>query len=81
MKVKVKFFSTYCDMFGRHEEDMEFSDGATVMDILTRLESEKPESGEYHNIMQIAVNWERAAKTTPIQNGDEIALIPPVIGG
>ncbi|MBM3237537.1 MoaD/ThiS family protein [Candidatus Poribacteria bacterium] len=81
MKVKVKFFSTYRDIFGRHAEDMEFPDNATVMDILTRLESEKPESAEYHNVMQIAVNWERATKKTPIQNGDEVALIPPVIGG
>ena len=81
MKVKVKFFAVFHEMFSRREENMELPESSTVMDILKRIESEKPEFAEYYNIMQIAVNWEYAAKNTPIKNGDEIALIPPVTGG
>jgi len=81
MKIKVKFFAMCHEMFGRREENMEFLESATVMDILKRLESEKPEFAEYYDVMQIAVNWEYATKNTPLKNGDEVALIPPVTGG
>ena len=81
MKIKVKFFAVFHEMFSRREENMELPDGTTIMDILKSLESEKPNFTEYYDSMQIAVNWEYAAKSTPLKNGDEVALIPPVTGG
>jgi molybdopterin converting factor subunit 1 len=81
MKVKVKFFAVFHEMFRRREENMELPEGSTVMDILKRLEFEEPEFAEYYDIMQIAVNWEYAVKNTPLKNDDEVALIPPVTGG
>jgi molybdopterin converting factor subunit 1 len=81
MKVKVKFFAVFHEMFSRREENLELPEGSTVMDILKRIESEKPEVAEYYDIMQIAVNWEYSVKNTLLKNGDEVALIPPVTGG
>jgi len=81
MKVKVKFFAVFHEMFSRREENMELPEGSTVMDILKRIESEKPEFADYYDIMQIAVNWEYATKNALLKNGDEVALIPPVTGG
>ena len=68
-------------MFGRREEQMELPDGAIVMDILKRLSLEKSEFSEYYDVMQISVNWEYANANTPLKDGDEVALIPPVTGG
>ena len=81
MKVKVKFFAVFHEIFGRREENMELPENATVMNILKRLESEKPKFAEYYDSTQIAVNWEYATKNMPLKNGDEVALIPPVTGG
>ena len=81
MKIKVKFFAVCHEMFGRREESMELPENATVMDILKRLESEKSEFSKYYDVLQVAVNWEYAAKNTLLKNGDELALIPPVTGG
>jgi molybdopterin synthase sulfur carrier subunit len=81
VQVKVKFFAVCHEMFGRYEEKMELPESATVMDILKHLESEKPEFAAYYDLMQISVNWEYATKNTPIKDGDEVALIPPVTGG
>lgn len=51
------------------------------MDILKRLATEKPQFIECYDSIQIAVNWEYADKNTLLQDGDEVALIPPVTGG
>ncbi len=81
MNITVKFFAVCHEMFGRREEQMELPDGAIVMDILKRLSLEKSEFSEYYDVMQISVNWEYANANTPLKDGDEVALIPPVTGG
>ncbi len=81
MNITVKFFAVCHEMFGRREEQMELPDGAIVMDILKRLSVEKSEFSEYYNVMQISVNWEYANANTPLKDGYEVALIPPVTGG
>jgi len=81
MKVKVKFFAVCHEMFGRREEEMELAGGSVVKDILKHLEKEKPQFAEYYDVMQISVNWEYATENTPLKDGDEVALIPPVTGG
>ena len=69
------------EMFARREEKMKLPECSTVMDILKRLATEKPQFVECYDIMQISVNWEYATKNTLLQDGDEVALIPPVTGG
>jgi len=81
MEIKLKFFAMFHEMFSRREENIELSESATVMDVLKRLESEEPKLAEYYDVMQIAINWEYATHNTPLENGDEVALIPPVTGG
>jgi len=81
VKVKVKFFAMFHEMFARREEKMKLSEDSTVMDILKRLATEKPQFVECYDSMQISVNWEYAEKNTRLQDGDEVALIPPVTGG
>ena len=81
MIIKVKFFAVCHQMFGRREEEMELADGAIVKDILQRLEKEQSQFAEYYEVIQISVNWEYAHENTPLKDGDEVALIPPVTGG
>ena len=81
MKVTVKHFAVCYDLFFRREEVMEFEGPARVEDLLQRLEAENSRLAELHSIMRISVNWEYASADTALQDGDEVALIPPVSGG
>lgn len=81
MKVTIKYFAICYDMFGKREETMDLPEGASVQDILDRLEARKPEVADLYHTMRLSVNWEYASTDTPLDDGDEVALIPPVAGG
>lgn len=81
MKIQMKYFALCHDLFGRREETMTASEGALLSDVLQLLEAEKPELAKFYGAMKMAVNWEYVPRETPLCDGDEVALIPPVAGG
>ena len=81
MNVTVKYFAVCHEELGREEEQMDLPEGATLRDILDRLEEEWPEITEFYQVMQMSVNWDYATEDTRLSDGDEVALIPPVTGG
>ena len=46
-----------------------------------RLAGEHPELARYAGAISCAVNEEYAKFTTPLEQGDEVAFLPPVSGG
>ena len=60
---------------------MEAPEGATVADLLVRLEADFPRLREYRSVMLISVNEEYADSKTPVADGDEVGIFPPVSGG
>ena len=78
MRVHVHLFSIL-----RHRPDgslqnsltLELPEGATVADLLRELQA--PERLE----VLIAINDEQADEATPLQDGDEVELIPAIAGG
>jgi MoaE-MoaD fusion protein len=76
MDVRVRLFAGLRERAGGGERDLELREGATVRDIWPALGlGDEPEGLLY------AVNLEYAEKDTPLADGDEVALIPPVSGG
>jgi len=55
--------------------------GATVSDVLSHLETTYPRIRDYRPVVLTAVNEEYVAQSTPVQEGDEVAIFPPVSGG
>jgi molybdopterin converting factor small subunit len=45
------------------------------------LVDELPALGEYESAMSVAVNAEYARMAAPVNDGDEVAFLPPVSGG
>lgn len=56
--------------------------GKTVGDVVDALSSRFGERfAAVAAVSSFVVNGERAARSTPIAEGDEVALLPPVSGG
>jgi MoaE-MoaD fusion protein len=81
MKAKVLFFGVLREITGRASEDAEFASGASLADVFesyaTRFPKLKPLAG---NIVA-ARNQEFAPFTDTVNEGDELAFLPPVSGG
>ena len=80
MRVRTLLFATYRDMAGTEELEVELPGGATAGDLVERLRS-RPGLDRLPTEPALAVNQVYAALTTPLSDGDEIALLPPVAGG
>ena len=54
---------------------------ATVQTVWKSLVEEMPSLVEYERTMSVAVNAEYARMAASVQDGDEVAFLPPVSGG
>lgn len=76
--VSVLFFAAYRDRVGEERREVSLPPGATVGDLLGRLREEGLELPERPSV---AVNHSYADAARTLDEGDEVALIPPVAGG
>lgn len=79
--VTVKLFAVYQEVYGVPELQLEFPQGTPVEAVCDRLIADHPQLAGWRDITQFGINLERAEPSTPLQNGDEVVLIPPVSGG
>jgi len=82
MKVQVRLFAMLREGAGRETVELRLPPGATTADALDEL-AHRPVLGELLERMpaRLAVNREIVATATPLEESDELALIPPVSGG
>lgn len=80
MKVKVKFFALGRELVGQGELDIDLPGQAGVSALIESLKKDYPRFAQLNSYL-IAVNMEYAAADTPLKEGDEVAIIPPVSGG
>jgi molybdopterin synthase catalytic subunit len=80
VRVLVRLFASYREAAGRGHFELELPPGAKVRDAIQRILAEHPLIAEGRQVV-IARNREYADLDTPLQDGDEVALIPPVSGG
>ncbi|NKE72320.1 MoaD/ThiS family protein [Nitrospiraceae bacterium HYJII51-Mn-bac16s-1-B09] len=81
--VKIRFFAVLKKIVGKEEVVLDVEKGTTLEQLLNRLERDLP---PLQQIMKegkvlISVNQEVVPKECLIQNGDEIAFLPPFAGG
>jgi molybdopterin synthase sulfur carrier subunit len=73
-------FGIVGELLGNSESDMQVSEATTIEQFKTKLIEDNPQLEEFKNFT-IARNEVYAEKEEYIENGDTIALIPPVAGG
>ncbi len=81
VQVKVIYFGMLRESAGTAEERVDVAENATAGDLFTALRAKHPLVERFANSLAMAVNLEYSDKTRRLQEGDEVALIPPVSGG
>ena len=81
MRVTVRLFARLRDLAGSGELVRDVDQPATVTTVWQSLVDEMPALREYERTMSVAVNADYSKMTAPVQEGDEVAFLPPVSGG
>jgi len=77
MRIRVLLFAGLREKTGTGEMILELPDGCRLSDLQGRLGLEK----QTWSPLAFAVNQSYVPSDTPLKDGDEVALIPPVAGG
>lgn len=81
--VKVKFFAVLKGLVGKEEVSLQIKEGLSLEQVIEQLKKELPALGDLMKKggILISVNQEVVEKHALIQDGDEIAFLPPFAGG
>ena len=79
MKITVRCFASVRELLGAETLELEVPDGTTVEQLKARLAEQAPDLLRLP--VAYAVNQDYAEAQRPLQNGDEVAFIPPISGG
>lgn len=80
MKVTVRFFASLKEEIGIESEELELGKGVTIADLLEALREAHPVIRNNEGFL-IAVNGIRSKPDQRLDEGDIVALLPPVSGG
>ena len=79
--VTVRAFARYAEILGLEETTLELAEPATVGDAVKLLRKNAPNGHLLPERPLVAVNLEHVLVETPLRQGDELALLPPLAGG
>jgi len=79
--LKVLFFGQLRDIAGRSEDSLELVGPASLEDVFEQYAGRFPRLRDLRHSTVIACNQQFAEATTIVNEGDEIAFLPPVSGG
>jgi molybdopterin converting factor subunit 1 len=81
MRVTVRLFGSLREAAGTRALELELPEGAKVEDLREALAARLPAAARLGPRVAVALNQEVAPAGTPLHEGDEVALLPPVSGG
>lgn len=79
--VRVRFFARYAELVGQEETAVAVPLPATVADVLRCVRQEFPGARAIPERPLAAVNQRHTRLDAAVQDGDEVALLPPIAGG
>jgi len=77
MSIKVRYFASLKESLGRSEDELEFINTISVIEVWQQANKNKP----LPDNTLAAVNMEYVALDCLVNNQDEVAFFPPVTGG
>jgi len=79
--VTVLFFARYAELAGCASAAIAIPSPATVQDVVRRVRETVPGARALPERPLAAINLRQAKLNAPVQDGDEVAFLPPVAGG
>lgn len=77
----MRYFALVRERTGKAEERLEVPADALARDVFQAVIDRHPSLGPMRGRIRLAVNEELVPEDTPVHEGDEVVLIPPVAGG
>lgn len=81
ISLTVKLFAAYQEAYGLTEINLEMPAGSPVGAVLDYIVDSHPELEKWRTVTRFGVNLQFVPADTPLSEGDEVVLIPPVSGG
>jgi molybdopterin converting factor subunit 1 len=81
MRITVRLFARLREITGTSELSRDIAPGSTIGSVWQQLAGEFPALIPYERSISSAVNADYAHMDTRLQEGDEVAFLPPVSGG
>jgi molybdopterin synthase catalytic subunit len=81
IRVQVRFFAGQRDIVGQPDITLMVAPGTTIGALWERLTYEYPRLAGYSGRLLYALNQQYSDLSAPLNDGDEVAFIPPVSGG
>ena len=81
MTITIRLFALLKDRAGTDRISLDLPEKSTIATAVEELRHRIPGLGDRLNSIAFALNRSYTQPNTPLQDGDELALIPPVSGG
>ena len=81
MKVTVRYFATHKEATGVTDEVLDLPDGTTVARLMEELMHRHPGLVDLQRDTVISVNKGIGTDDIRLEEGDDVALFPPISGG
>jgi molybdopterin synthase sulfur carrier subunit len=81
VRVTVRLFARLVDIAGAAELRREVEPGSTIGTVWRQLVGDFPDLAAYERSISSALNADYARMEQPVNDGDEVAFLPPVSGG
>ncbi len=81
MAVTIRLFAMLREAVGKDALEITVDEAVTVSRLFEQLTSAHPELSRFKPMITFAVNGEYATEQDMVNDGDEVALIPPISGG
>jgi len=79
--IKIKFSSSFGNLVGTNEAEMELSDGATLAQAMEEALQRYPQLRRFRKYMVLSVNNRVAEVGIRVREGDVTGIMPPLGGG
>ena len=79
--VRIRFFARYAELAGCSSSAVNVETPATVADVIARVREVFPGTRELPPRPLAALNQRQVKLETTVEDGDEVALLPPLAGG
>jgi len=79
--VRLLFFAVLRDIAGRGDAELDLPEGTRARDVWQQLRAQHRELADYEQPPLTAINESYASPDDVLNDGDELAFIPPVAGG